>query len=95
MDIENIKDANARAGYFYFSPDTMRFWHSRVSENTYESADGKRTYLVTSDKPGRDPRAYTVRVFDHETKAVESVSGFGEYASASGAHKRAQREARA
>lgn len=60
MTIDQIKAANKAAGYCFFDRDTMRFFRSRVSEQTY----GR--YFVTSDQNSSMrfsyPRLYTVRV---------------------------------
>lgn len=70
QDIEQIKQANREAGRFFFSPDTMRFFASRVLPTVY----GGR-FFVTSEKRGFDDdgREYRVRVaFDNgEIETVE------------------------
>ena len=63
MTIQDIRTANQRAGRFFFSPDTMRFFKSRVLPTVFEGVGG--IYFVTSEQfvgsEGAQPRRYTVR----------------------------------
>ena len=64
-DIQAIAD---HAGSFFFTPDTMRFFSSRVLSDVRaldgkESVCGRRFLFVTSEKYGYDaPRHYTLRL---------------------------------
>ncbi len=58
MNIEEIKKNNIEAGRFFFSPETMRFFGSRVHPAVYEGPGG--IYFVTSEQPPHGPRTYTV-----------------------------------
>ena len=80
-NIREVEDANRRAGYFFFTPETMRFFRSRVHDAVYGAG-----FFVTSEQyePGY-PRLYTVR-FARPDGSVASVSAFQQYASRSGAH---------
>jgi hypothetical protein len=90
--IEELKRANADAGYYFFSPDTMRFFDSRVGENVYRGADG--WYFVTSEKfDYKTPRYYTVRKMLPGGDVV-SASEFQQYRSAPGAKAAAERWAK-
>ena len=55
-DIGEIEAANAAAGHYFFSPDTMRFFKSRILEGVY----GGR-YFVTSERGPGMARRYTIR----------------------------------
>jgi hypothetical protein len=91
--IDKIKDANARAGQYFFEPATMRFFHSRILEQVYEGEGG--VFFVTSERFGmKHPRLYTVRKFDPETSSVDTASKFQEFKTASGAKGAAERAAR-
>jgi hypothetical protein len=92
MTIDQIKSANRKAGCFFFSPDTMRFFRSRVGSTVYQGPGG--VYFVTSEQfvPSRGrpaPRLYTVRVFDPATGEVDTAGEFNSLTKG-----RAQRAAR-
>lgn len=56
MTIEQIKSANAAAGFHFFEPDTLRFFRSRIGSKVY----GGR-FFVTSEEGPSGGRRYTVR----------------------------------
>lgn len=94
-NIDEIKRANASRGHFFFSPDTMRFFRSRILSGVY----GGR-YFVTSERfiasdGSRPGRRYTVRVAadDGECDTAEP-DGFQAFRSAKGAKARALKLAR-
>jgi hypothetical protein len=85
--LDDIKLANERVGYF-FSPDTMRFFSSRISRTVYPNAYG--TYFVTSERNSEDDdRRYTVR---HATPDgfIFTVGEFQQYGTPHQAHKAAK-----
>lgn len=53
-----MSDRNERAGYYFFSDSTMKFFQSRI-----ETSCTDRGVFITSEKFDRDPRHYYVRVF--------------------------------
>ena len=57
-DINEVVDDNKAAGQHFFSPDTMRFFGSRVGKRLYGGM-----YFVTSEKlpHSGEARRYTVR----------------------------------
>jgi hypothetical protein len=84
--IAKIKQANKEAGQFFFSPDTMRFFRSRVLDFvTY--GDDQKVYFITSEKyvssdyrvQGR--RLYTLRAFIVATGRVDTIGEFQAYTS--------------
>ena len=76
-NVEEIREANAAAGLFFFSPSTMRFFDSRVGSRVY----GGR-YFVTSERFSEaSPRLYTVRRAEDDG-SIEDASGFQEYTTA-------------
>lgn len=88
--IEAIKKANQEAGYFYFSPDTMRFFKGRVMSEVFPLKDG--ALFVTSERAAGDIRRYTIRrAFDNGT--IETLDGFQDYISRNGALKAAKKAA--
>jgi len=72
--IGNIKQRNKDCGKFYFEPDTMRFFKSRVSEQVYEGPGG--IFFVTSERGPSDVRAYTARRFNPKTGDVSTAGPF-------------------
>ena len=93
--IEEIKAANRQAGQYFFEPDTMRFFRSRVHYPSYCGPGG--VFFVTSEKyenrySGTSmPRMFTIRKFDPATGNVDSVSEFQEFKVRSTAHRAAKR----
>lgn len=83
--VERVK----ACGSYFFEPDTMRFFRSRLLEPVYPSEAENATYFVTSEVPyGR--REYTVRKFINCT--VKTVDRG--YATARQARATAREEAR-
>jgi hypothetical protein len=77
--ISQIKEANADAGHFYFSPHTMRFFRSRVSSELFGPAG---SVFITSEKNegmGYEfPRGYTVRRINDDA-TIAQVSEFQQF----------------
>lgn len=87
MTISEIKAANAAAGYYFFSHETMRSFGSRVSDDVIQEC-----LFITSerDRMGHawnGARRYTVRRFDPETGSIETVSEFGQFATLAAAKR--------
>jgi hypothetical protein len=61
-----IKKANDAAGRYFFSPDTMRFFRSRVEPGVY----GGRVFITSEQFVGSDgtefPRFWQLRVADDD-----------------------------
>lgn len=79
MTIEQIKEANKRAGFHFFEVATLRFFKSRIGEQVYQGPGG--TYFVTSEQfvPSSgipEARGYTVRLFNLETHDISTVGRF-------------------
>lgn len=76
--INEIKAANKAAGFFYFEPDTMRFFDSRVESPVYPDEKGG-AYFVTSEQfhgsQGSEPRFWTVR-HCNSAGAISTARGF-------------------
>lgn len=90
MTIDEIRAANAAAGFHFFEPATLRFFSSRVGRTVYSGTRG--AYFVTSERDtvGGYPRRYTVRRAD-ETGRVETVGEFQGYATCAAAKRAAAR----
>ena len=88
-----IRRANEDARMYWFSPDTMRFFRSRVSDQVYQGPGG--IYFVSSERGPEMPRMYTVRRFRPDTGGVETAEEFQGYAKATQARRVAARLAAA
>lgn len=63
-----MADKNERAGYYFFSDSTMKFFQSIIETSCTEHGA-----FITSERYDTDPRHYMVRVF-HENGDVSTVS---------------------
>ena len=68
-----IKAANKRAGLYYFEPDTMRFFRSRVSDTVYQGPGG--VFFITSEKSPNGARRHSVRRFKPASGDCETAPG--------------------
>ena len=70
---EAVSESKAR---HFFSPDTMRFFNSRLQSYILKHSEG--VIFITSEKYDYDdPRLYTVRMFTNEGR-IKSLSDFQE-----------------
>ena len=79
--IAAIREADHRAGRYFFSADTMKFFNSRVLPTVYEGPGG--IYFITSEKfRGSDgvsaPRKYTIRQFSPDPVDIRTVAPFNQ-----------------
>lgn len=90
---QQIRELARDTGSHFFDPETMRFFHSRVSAAVY----GGR-YFVTSERSewpevwgGR--RRYTIRkaTYDHGRFSIDTVGEFGQFATLAEATAEAKR----
>lgn len=76
--IENLKRLNKQNGMFWFSPDTMRFFNSKI-----ESGIIKGEYFISSERrPDESKRRYTVRKVNWENGDIETFSDFMQFSTA-------------
>lgn len=59
--VAEIREANDKGGFYFFSPETMRFFNSRVLPGVYHDTANERTLFVTSERFEEEPRRYTLR----------------------------------
>ncbi len=83
-NLDDMREANRKAGQYWFSADTMRAFHTRISETSITDVPGGALF-VSSDTGFGTSRMYTVRYFDAKTGDVGKVNGIDRYASRSGA----------
>lgn len=79
ISINQIKHLNASKGHFYFSPDTMRFFHSRTDQ-TAVVVDGVAYFITSEQRECDTPRKYTIRKANLETGDIATVGEFHCYA---------------
>lgn len=86
--LQQIKDANKASGLYWFEPESMRFFKSRVGEKVYPTKDGG-AYFVSSEKGPDGVRAYTIRKCraDGSIYTPEPGYGFQAHKTARVAHK--------
>lgn len=87
--ISQIKSTNASNGRYFFSPNSMRFFNSRVHDTLYSGC-----VFVTSERNDTpycapQPRVYTVRIA-MEDGSIETYGSIGDYATRAQAHREAQ-----
>lgn len=76
LTITDIKRLHREAGGTFFNAESQRMYNARV-----ESSANAHGYFVTSEQLGYGkPRYYTVRRFNQETKMIDRVSEFQQYA---------------
>lgn len=91
-----IKAAAKEAGNFFFVPETMRYWNSRISENVYPTGTRKYgTLFVESNTGNADAeRRYSIRrayVHSEYGFCIETVGDHQEFATAREAHSAAKK----
>ena len=59
--IDEIKQANRNLGHHWFDAGTMRFFATRICNETVEELPDGGALFVTSEKPPHGERAYAVR----------------------------------
>ena len=81
--IESIKAANKAAGLFWFEPDTLRFFRSRIGTRVHQGPGG--VYFVTSERftspRGNGPRLFSVRRA-YPDGSIDTVGDFQAYKTA-------------
>lgn len=93
MTIQEIIQKNKTSGGHFFDEATMKCWRSRISEETYTLRNGD-VLFITSEKPDREMRHYTIRRFRAATYSVISELGFHHFKNLNTAKYQAQRRAR-
>jgi hypothetical protein len=82
MTISEIRQANAAAGFRFFSTGAMKFFRSRVDRHVYEGPGG--VFFVTSEQlefhESQGPRKWTVHQFRRDG-SIDRASEFQQYES--------------
>lgn len=75
LTMDDVKRNNRESGQFFFSPDTMKFFKSRI-----ESGLLKEKYFITSEQAEKwSPRLFTIRKYDPTEHDIRTVGGFQEF----------------
>ncbi len=81
-----LENHNRNNGYHFFSPDTMRFFSSRIQS----LPPYKGRVFVTSERMNwNSPRLYSVRVIQPSGN-IETIGDFGGFTSRQSAHRFAE-----
>jgi hypothetical protein len=91
--IEEIIDIANLYGSYWFSPDTLAFFGSSVSEEMYPMADGSGTlFISTEDNYDRSQQLHTVRHarLDEDGFTIDRATGFGAFEDLDAAHEAAR-----
>ena len=78
ISIDQIKYLNKQKGMYWFSPDTLRFFHSRVSQNAYV-VNGMAYFISSEQRKSDTPRKYTIRKANLESGDICTVGEFQAY----------------
>lgn len=76
LAMADVMRINKEKGQYFFTPDTMRFFKSKVESKLY-----KDKYFITSEQAPDMPRKYSVRKFDKKTGDISTVGEFQAYGS--------------
>lgn len=74
LSIDEVKRINKESEHYFFSPDTMRFFNSRICGELYNNR-----YFVTSERQTDSfkhvlkPRTYTIQEFNFDTGDVRGA----------------------
>ena len=72
-NVDQLKRYNRERGLYYFSPETMRFFRSRVAPGVINTWEG--VVFITSEQfDYNSPRLYTARII-REDGTVDNLAG--------------------
>lgn len=73
-NIADIKRANKDAGRYWFSPDTLRAFGSRVESRIYDTGRNTRVWVESTRNYDDSGREYKISEFDVATGDISYVS---------------------
>lgn len=76
LSMSCVRQANQRAGLFFFEPETMRFFNSAVESDLF-GPEGKRALFVTSERP---PRRFAVAGWERRRYTLRAALAGGDVA---------------
>lgn len=80
-----IERENIRAGYYWFSPDTKRFFKSVIPKEA--TRKGNFAYFITRETNPSGDSAYTIRKANLKTGDVDTEGEFFKYSTRAEAQK--------
>ena len=97
ISMREVEEANEKAGQFWFSPDTLRFFSSRHGGTAY--LVGRKAFFISSEQDKSSSgggawdgkRRYSIRVCDMDTGSIDTVGEFGAYGTQGQAKKALQK----
>lgn len=93
--VRDIMRQHDQAGSYWFTPDTMRFFRTRLCEAAcYPSEKERATYFVTSEQPPHGSRKYSVRKASWDNADISTIGEFCGYATRGTADRAAKRMAK-
>lgn len=83
ITIDDAKRINKEKGRHWFSPDTMKFFKSRIEKKslTFGQLINDKYFITSEQYDYNSPRLYSVRAFNKKTGAVKTVGDFQEFKS--------------
>ncbi len=72
--IAKIKAVMDKNGSYWWGPASMRHFRTQIESSTFEGERG--IFFVTSEKPPRGLRKFTVREFNPKTLKISTVGDF-------------------
>jgi hypothetical protein len=77
MTISEMKAAHKEIGYHWFSEDAMSFFNTII-----ETQPNKANIFITSERMEKwQPKMYTLRWFNPETKHIDTLGEFRQHSS--------------
>jgi hypothetical protein len=73
--VNDVKQANERLGHHWFSPETLRFFSSRIGRTLY----GGRYFITSEQYDHNAPRRYSIREASPDG-SVRTIGKFQQYA---------------
>lgn len=94
LTVSDVKRINREAGQFFFSPESMKFFESRIETKGLLI---KNRFFITSEQfisstGQKAPRKFTVRELNRETGGITTVSKFNEISTKKEAIKFAEKQ---
>jgi hypothetical protein len=84
--VAQIKQANERAGLYFFEASTMRFFRSKVASR---SIIGGRYFITSEQFDASSPRLYTIRIANDDG-SIDTVGEFQQYETVEAAKRAAK-----
>lgn len=83
--VADVMYLNNEKGYFFFSPDTLKFFNSQIYGG--ELLGNNKDLFITSEKQPKSldgsvyPRKFTIRKVNKSVGDIDTIAGFGAFSS--------------